>query len=378
MFVTIDEGAWNGRTQQAVDAAPQLVLFLLALVSGLALLATLYRTRSRVRALGVGAAGLVVAWAVASAWPWGGLAPRLEDASWATAHGAGALAVDTASLTVADRAGYMGRTRRRAVRAGVVLEGLPPGWSARVGLVEATLRIEGRGALASAPAGSVALAAGERNSIHEAVAQVLGVGRLADSSPRMSEAPVVLNLRESEARAWAPAAGAYRGLFEVVPVKHAIEARLPLLAGAVHQRGAYRLVIAKVEYGTGEIAIEARESDAVNGLGPPPDRSYYLRNARRSEAVEGSIETPAVMSFPLPFGIAVGGGASGFVAKRVTIEFPSRQAPLNASLPIDQRWLDGAELVIVSATQAKAFDRRLEIPAFPLKLGDTATAQTSP
>jgi hypothetical protein len=58
------------------------------------------------------------------------------------------------------------------------------------------------------------------------------------------------------------------------------------------------------------------------------------------------------------------------VAQRVTIGFPSREAARTPSFPLDQRWLDGAELAIVSATQAKAFDRTLEIPQFPLRMTD--------
>lgn len=58
---------------------------------------------------------------------------------------------------------------------------------------------------------------------------------------------------------------------------------------------------------------------------------------------------------------------------RPSLEFPPPGLNEEQTLSLDDRWLVGAELVIVRATQARAFDRRLEIAGFPLKL-DSAVA----
>ena len=80
---------------------------------------------------------------------------------------------------------------------------------------------------------------------------------------------------------------------------------------------------------------------------------------------------------PFSFGIHATGNTgawSGFGARRLKVEFPPPYGlDERETLSLDDRWLEGAELVIVRATQARAFDRRLEIAGFPLKL-DTALA----
>lgn len=379
-FAMLDESVQTARMLQAPDPTAGIVLLILATASGIVLLVALYRSRARLRSIAVGGAALLLAFVVASAWPWAWLAPRLDEATWAAVPGSARLVADPQTVKLAEPTNSFGRSRWRAVRAGLFLDRMPPGWTAQAGLVEATLRVAGRSPLVSAPWGTVPLADGERKFIREVAAHVLGVERLADVNPRAPDPAVVINAREPELRELAPAVGVYRGLFQILPIRHEIDVQMPLRAGAVHQRGAWRLVIEKVEYAAGEVSVEVRESDAFSVLNRRlrPEHTYYLRNRHRSEAVEGNAEPPRYMWLPLPFGIAFefGREVSGFVAQRVTVGFPSRQIAQAPPFSLDERWLEGAELVVVSATQARAFDRTLEISQFPLPVSDAGTTPT--
>jgi hypothetical protein len=144
----------------------------------------------------------------------------------------------------------------------------------------------------------------------------------------------------------------------------------------MHQRDAYRIVIENVEFASGTTGIEVRASNATAMLerNPRPGRTYYLRNKQLSEAMEGVVNSPH-----LGWGLVPGFYSSeptlGFTAQRLDVEFTPRHDLPGPTFSIDERWLEGAELVIVRATDARTFERTLEIPDFPLRESPKPAAQ---
>jgi hypothetical protein len=127
-------------------------------------------------------------------------------------------------------------------------------------------------------------------------------------------------------------------------------------------------VIENVEYASGAVAVEVRESNATTNFARalPPQRTYYLRNQSMSEAIGGTADSTHVTWGFLPYSSG-GGPGLGFTATRLFVEFPGRGVEAQP-FTIDGRWLDRAELVIVQLRQAEAFERTLEIQDFPLGL----------
>ena len=151
---------------------------------------------------------------------------------------------------------------------------------------------------------------------------------------------------------------------------HELEASLPLQRGTTHQNGAYRLVVSGVEHSSTSVSILARESDATSIFDrrPMPERSLYLRNRHKSEAVAGfasDFDQGAFLSAILPF--HAGRQTSGFRARSVLIRFPPGYGDDKESLSIDDEWLDGAELVVVRTIRQGSVERPLDIVDFPLR-----------
>ena len=353
------------------DPTTEVVFVVLLIAGGVALLLVQYRMRARVRAVMVGAAGVAIAMGVAAVWPWPLLAQRLEAPLWAATSARSRLMADADTVIArAQTEGTSARGRWRSVDARVFIEGLEPGWAGQIILREATLKIPGRGVLVSAPygVGPVTARNSALNPVHEAVRAELGVQRLADTHT-MTERPSILTVRDSDFAPVESMSGVYRGRFQVVPTRYAIEARLPLRAGAIHQEGAYRLVIASVDFFSGIPVVEVLESDATTILDrtPAPQRTYYLRNTQRSEAIAGTADAFQVDWAFIP-GVHASGSSLGFSARRLAVEFPVHDSLPEAPFSVDQHWLEGAELVVVRATQAESFERTLEIPDFPLRV----------
>ena len=360
------------RSQVIDDPTPDLAVLVLMTLGGAVALLVQYRHRSRARSVALAAAAVAVAIVAGSYWPWPLLAPRLTVPAWAAGERPALVVLPGSIGALRIRTeGPRGRPWR-SIRGRVYLEGLPPDTSAFVSLVEGTLRIDGRAALVSGMAGQFAVSAdeGEEPPEMRAARSVLGVERLIHGGPRRGESPVIMAIPDDAFQQLAPAAGVYRGRFEVVPTAHAVEAVLPLRVGATHQNGPYRVVVESIEPGSRAVSIEVRQSNADTPLDRSlsVQRSFYLRNRERSEAVAGSFDMHRDVSFGLlPMGIGRP-NVSGFAAERLVVELPPRYVPDDDEFALDEAWLAGAELVIVAATQQRAFERTLEVAEFPLRL----------
>jgi hypothetical protein len=358
------------------DPTGGLVMLVLSMGAGAMLLLVQYRTRSPFKAVATGIIACAASVLAAMAWPWPLLATRVDDAHWAEARGRGRLTASAESVKASRNAeGTAARPMWRAVTARLQIEDVEPGWSIHVTLQEAVLRVAGGPELAGAPFGAwlVPGVGGDRTATDEAIRSVLEVNRLVGRSTT-SNSQTVLYLRDAEFRRFAPTSGTYTARFQVTPTRHEVEAVIGLEVGATQQDGAYRAVIERVTYAPGAVLVELRESNAwtVFDRRLQPERTYYLRNAGRSEAIGGSAERSGSWGLPFGFYATMDTGAwSGFGARRLKLEFPPPGLNEEQTLSLDDRWLDGAELVIVRATQARAFDRRLEITGFPLRLDTT-------
>ncbi len=111
------------------------------------------------------------------------------------------------------------------------------------------------------------------------------------------------------------------------------------------------------------------ESNATAILDRTPalQRTYYLRNTRRSEAIAGPADESQVDLALIP-GFYASGSSLGFSARRLIVGFPVHDSLPEATFSVDQHWLEGAELVVVRATQAQPFERTLDIPDFPVRI----------
>lgn len=357
------------------DPTGDLVMLVLSIGAGVMLLLVQYRTRSPLKAVATGIVAFAASIFVGLAWPWPVLALRVDDARWAQTSERGRLTASAESVKASRNAeGTAAKPMWRAVSGRLQVEDLEPGWSVYVTLQQAVLRMAGGHEVAGKPFGAWLTpgVAGGRTPGSEATRAVLEVNRLVMRSIA-SDSQTLMYLRDAEFRRLVPTSGTYAGLFQVIPTRHEVEGVIRLDVGATHQHGAYRAVIERVTYAPGAALVELRESNAWTFFERrlQPERMYYLRNATRSQAIEGSVEHSG-SGWGLPFGFQVSGNTgawSGFGARRVKVEFPppyGLEEPQTLSL--DDRWLEGAELVIVRVTQARAFNRRLEIAGFPLKL----------
>jgi len=364
-----------------------LVLTVLTVAAGVALLLVQYRTRSRIRSVPVGASGLFLAFFAASAWPWPILAPRLEVPAWVAAESTLRLSASAETVQVNEEMSpFSRRSAWRLARARVRLAGIEPKWSADLGVLEAVLDLDQGTRLASAGSGYPAAAPIEGNEERPTRGvrrHLLGVERLVDSSPPRGESAVVFFVRDADFRRLAPATGTYRGgRFQVRLTYHDLEATLPLERGATHQNGAYRFVVEGVERTSASVSILARESDATSPFDrrPTPELTFYLRNRRASEAVEGFARDPDeefFLSRFLPF--YFGGGRNlGFRARNLLIQFQPGYDVEKESFSIDDDWFEGAELVVVRAIREGSVERTLEIAGFPLRAGSKSTPASAP
>ena len=115
-------------------------------------LAILYRARMRrPSAIAIGVAGVAIAVAAGSVWPWPLLAPIVEPPAWASDSSVLQLSASAGKVNIGSTIVDFGAPPPpwRVARAPMRLSGLAPGWSAVVGLRESSIRVEGRDALTS-------------------------------------------------------------------------------------------------------------------------------------------------------------------------------------------------------------------------------------
>jgi hypothetical protein len=376
LFARIDDAPTSAGSAATADPTGTIVLTVLAIVAGVALLAVQYRARSRVRSVPVGAAGLLLAFVVSEAWRWPVLAPKLDVPAWAARESALRLVAPGETVEVhEDMPMFSARKAWRSASAQLRLAGVEPGWSADVGVLDATLDLDRGVRLASAASAyPVPVPIGEeQHPTRGVVGQLLGAQRVVDAAPPRAESAIVFFLRDAEFSRHTPATGRYRGRFHVGLTRHDIEARLPLRPGATHHEGAYRLAIVGVERTSGSVSILARESDATSIFDrrPVPRFDFYLRNERSGEAVLGGAQPLGeefVFARFLPFSMSSGSvRTSGFMTRGLLVRFPPGYGAEGASLSIDDDWVAGAELFVVRATREGFVERTLEIAGFPLR-----------
>jgi hypothetical protein len=341
-------------------------------------LAFLYRTRSRPRAVAIGVAGVAVAWAAAGVWPWPMLAPTFDTPAWASDPSVLQLSANSSAVKVAGTTVDFGAPPPPwlVARGPMRLTGLAPGWSARAGVRETSIRVEGHEALTShvraAPA-SVAIDDAESVQNHEVIRRLLNVERLIDRRQETrAESAVVMVARASDLRRIPADRGAYDGTFVLSLTRHDIEAVLPFRSGAAVRIGTYQFAVDRIRPSRERMSVLARESDArsVFDRHPLSRVDYYLRNAQTSVAVEGSyreLRSDVTLARFLPFMVGVGAGENeGFRALALEVNFSTAYGGAN-ELVFDDSWLERAELVIVRSTEGGRVERRVSMPDFPIR-----------
>ena len=382
MFGRIDDGPTSAGTAGTEEPTAMILFTVLAIVAAVALLAVQYHARSRIRSVPVGAAGLVLAFVVSWVWPWPILAQKVDVPAWAASESALRLVAPGETVEVQeDVPMFSQRTAWRSARAQLRLAGVEPGWSADVGVLDATLQLDEGTRLASAASGyPVPVPIGdEEHPTRGVVGRLLRAQRVVDSFPPRVESTIVFFLRDAEFSRFAPATGRYRGRFRVGLTRHDIEATLPLRPGATHRKSAYSLAIDEVERRSGSVSILARESDARSVFDRRPAHrfDFYLRNERSGEAVLGHgqpLGEEFVFGRFLPFSISGSAQTSGFTARGLLIRFPPGYGVEGPSFAVDDEWVEGAELFVVRATREGSVERTLEIAGFPLRAPTRPTA----
>jgi hypothetical protein len=366
----------------------------LAAGTALTVLLVQYRTRSRARSLPIGVAGLLLAWLISTIWPWPLFQKRAAIPDWARTTSTVRLIADRDTIAAQEAFSFSGRPDpRRSITARIEIQGLPGGWSANIGLFDASVDVDGATLSGSWPRyamGSGLVIAGGTppgtvpvlpypGGAPEVLADVLGVQRVIDPAPGFERTDVVFFLRDSELKQHDHATGRYRGRFWVGLTRHDIEAALPLQAGIVHRNGPHRFVVDRVERTPTGITVLMRQSDATSIFDRQlhPSFAFYLRNRRRDEAVVSSAYRSAddlLAQRWLPFSIGLSEPTSGFSVRGIGMDFPPRYGrPQNRAM-LDDEWIAGAELVIVRSMPSGSVQRTLEIVDFPLREASPAAA----
>jgi hypothetical protein len=361
------------------DATSGIVFLLVVVATGLALLMVQYATRSSRRSAVVGVAGLVVAWALSSMWPWPLLQRRVIVPDWATNESSLMLSADSDSVEFGTE--DLWTTRKptwRIGRAQVRLEGIEPGWLPSVRMTGAVLDLQPNVHLSSSGFGyAVQVPIGSENNspLRGVVRAALGVTRLAIQDSSEPQCAPVVAIRDADFTRYAPGIGRYRGSAAVELTREEVVATLPLQAGATFQEDAHRVVLDEVRLASKGLIVRARISDARTAFDrrPTPRYALYLRNQQRGEAVGSSIapmQSHGLLTGLLPgpaYGFEPASGSSGFAMGGQFILFPPRYALTDKErLDIDERWIAGAEIVIVRETAEGSVSRPLEIRDFSL------------
>ena len=367
-------------TRSAEDPTELVVFDALFIVAAWTMLAMQYRTRLKRLSVAAGAAGVALAFFVASSWPIPFLRQELVVPPWADAA---ALRVDAATLS-ANTPNYSFFASERhewsTVNGAIHIDGLQPGWVADVSLVEASIALPNGQTLQSRSAWRTALGiSGMYGHLRDpaAVRDLLGVQLITEraaqqSSPPLPQSlPVLFIVRRDEAAPFSGMRGHYRARININLTQFAVEGALPLRAGATHQNRGYRVAIDRTTAFDNEFAIVAREARATSMWERRPWAGYffYLRNRERGQAIAVNDFTLSgrftLLRF-LPIGeFSIGSSqSSGFSARGMVLRFPPRYN--FDRLDVDDAWLAGAELVIVRRTEEGWVERTVEISDFPV------------
>lgn len=351
------------------------IVLLIAVLAGALLIQ--YVTRMRVRTVAVTIAGIVAAALVSNAWSWQLVGPVDALPAWVRdvrVHAGSANAIRAFSSAGLDRGRFIG------VRGPLALEGIEPNFIGRVGITEASLRVGGTTFtsvrdLLPAPVP----ATGETESPAVAVPRhVLGVDRMVVRPWDRAETPTLFFVDAEELQRHAPSTGQYEGRVRVLLQRHELEAAVPLSVGAVHHRDSYRVIIDAVDYRPGTVTVQVHESRAASTFDRTPYvfYSFYLRNAERREAVPGSAHAvgETVNAFQNLSVSITAGRQHEFKAREVLLLFSTPDKVEGAPIVLDEAWMAGAELAIVSMTRAGAVERDLAIANFPLSLPSRASS----
>jgi hypothetical protein len=380
MMYRFNSGPPSSGTAELYDPTPGMAHTVLVIMTALALLVVQYRTRNRVRSIAIGLAGLAIAYFASSAWPWPLLAANMETPSWAADPSMLRLSADADTVYFDnDSFGFPQQSSDwRIARAHIRIEGIEPGWSANIGVQEASIRVNGNDALSSRvhamPIG-VPIDDADGDQSTGVLQRLLDVERVAGGGLPYERAqwPIILFAKEPDIRRLVPAEGVYEGRFQVSLMRHEIEAVLPLRSGAAHRHGAFHLALDRVELQPGRVSINVRESDARSTFDrrPPGRFVFYLRNPQASEAVPGNdydLRNEVTLMRALPFSGGVESGDNpGFTPRAVMILFQPSRSASGQQVSLDSGWIEHAELVIVRSTQSGSVERRLAIPNLPIR-----------
>lgn len=375
MTARFDEMPRPSTGEDVGDPTGGLVALGLTIGAGLGVVFAQYSTRSRVRSVSLGAAGLCLAWLAESLWPWAFMARAAPLPAWALEESSLRLKAALESVEVSREQGFPGREAAwRGVRARVRLAEPPAGWSVDASVLRATLRIDGA-TLISGGVGQTALPldTGEEFPAREVARRLLGVSRIAEAVPPRGESPVVLFVTEDDLNRHANRVGEYEGRLQLGLTRHEIESVLPLRPETRHDGGSFKLVVDRVVSSGATVLVFVRESNAASMFDGKPESTYrfYLRNTARGEAVAGVDMGRHAVSFLwrlLPFDTYVAGSADGFRARLLSVRFPDYGPWDKEKAPeLDDDWLSGADLVIVRATRLGTVERQLHIAEFPLR-----------
>ena len=359
---------------QAGDSGGDVVLLPLVTAAGIAMLVVQYRTRSRLRSVATGLAGIALAWLIAIYWPWR-LVTREMAPQWANAADALVLSGDGASMVFHDETRFWGTGQRkwRFGRASIHLRAVEPGWRARIRLATSALilgdgtRIGGRGFVYGEEA---PMDEADPNQEHFVGRRLLDVDTFAGFGESAHEGLVAAVISATDFAAHAGATAAYEGTF-IIELSHMeVAAALPLRAGVRFQEAAARFQIDEVRREGGPV-IRVRRSNASTAFDRRAPRfyTYYLRNRLRRQAIATSVRTPAHETFFLPFAgaashVSLEAGSGFGVAQELVMPMsyvvnPGQAPRPAAAIDVNREWLTDAELVIVRTTEAGAVTRTL-------------------
>ena len=358
------------------DPTALVIAWVVLIVVSLWLLHTLYTRRGRGRAVTIGLAGGVIAVSVAVAWPWPLLHAGPAAPTWAAASGPLRLEGPQQHLYF-DNAGLQAdsRPRWRTAYARVYVTGVPEGWIATARLRRGTLEFPST-SMTSGPFKFVATLTSSgpaTKAADRALRQLLGVADIVGSDiSGDTTMPIVSTLAANVPAG--PVEATYYGEFDITLFQFHEAAVVPLRVGASFQDGSHSLVIDDLQSLDRGPALRVRTSRATAALDrrSPPTYSYYLRNRQAGEALGGKLQHWSDLPVPgqfmvgrygflgSPFGFSLGSGYLRFPTT-VAALFQSSRATGGNHRWDDDKWLQGAELVIVKTIDAGTVVRRLEL-----------------
>jgi hypothetical protein len=348
------------------DPTGSLIFVASTLVAASVLIGVQYWTRSRRRGGWAGGAAFGVALMITAFWPWPFLKPHLIVPAWARKPSALRLSADPRTVDFSNQIGWSENKRLwRTGQAKLWLGGLEPGWSATVGLLDASLELDSGDILrtaADAYASAVSLEGRTEHPGKTVLRSVLNVKELPAFNLPQGESATIFVVSQADFLKHASSNGTYHGRFRVNLTREEVAGVLPLRPGVVFQVGAYRLEIEDIviEPMTA-LRLRGRQSNATSWFDRRPTSLYafYLRNGQTSEAIAGNAWDPASGSMPTgAMSVSTFRTSEGFDAHGVMIRFPAH-LPQGQSFPLTRSWLDRAELVIVRLTREGSVERTL-------------------